>query len=76
MQAVAKMLRERLESILNYLKEPMINASSESLNAKIQWVKHTARGFRNLKSFISAIYFHCGLDLAAKSLPARRKVIP
>jgi len=34
------------------------------LNAKIQWVKYTARGFRNRQNFINAIYFHCGgLDM-------------
>ena len=31
------------------------NATSESLNAKIQWVKYTARGFRNKQNFIHAI---------------------
>jgi transposase len=42
------------------------NAASESINAKIQWVKYTAWGFRNRRSFVHAIYFHCGgLDLAA-----------
>ena len=25
-----------------------------------QWVKNTARGFRNKQNFIDAIYFHCG----------------
>jgi len=35
------------------------------VNAKIQWVKYTARGFRNQTNFIHAIYFNCGgLDLA------------
>jgi len=35
---------------------------------KIQWVKYTARGFRNKQNFINAIYFHCGgLDLAPGS---------
>jgi len=30
----------------------------------IQWVKKTARGFRNPEHFKTAIYFHCGgLDL-------------
>jgi Transposase len=33
------------------------NAASESINAKIQWVKYTARGFRNKQNFIHAIYF-------------------
>jgi Transposase, Mutator family len=40
-------------------------AANESLNAKIQWVKCTARGFWNKLNFIHAIHFHCaGLDLA------------
>ena len=34
-------------------------------NAKVQWVKYTACGFRNKQNFIHGIYFHCGgLDLA------------
>jgi transposase len=46
------------------LVHQITNAGSESLNAKIQWVKYTARGFRNKQNFINAIYFHCGgLDL-------------
>jgi transposase len=41
------------------------NAASESINAKIQWVKYTARGFRNKNNFRIAILFHWGgLDLA------------
>jgi transposase len=44
------------------------NATSESINAKIQWVKYTARGFRNKQNFVHAIYFHCGgLDLAREA---------
>ncbi|MGD0265490.1 MAG: transposase [Candidatus Methylomirabilota bacterium] len=36
----------------------------EAINATIQWVKKTARGFRNSENFKTAIYFHCGgLDL-------------
>ena len=59
------MMNERLENILTYLKHGITNAVSESLNAKIQWVKYTARGFRNQQNFITAIYFHRGgLELA------------
>jgi transposase len=62
---VGRMLKRRLENILTFVKHRVTNAASESLNAKIQWVKYTARGFRNQKNFITAIYFHCGgLDLA------------
>ena len=62
---VATMLKRRFENIITYLQHRITNAASESLNAKIQWVKYTARGFRNKQNFIHAIYFHCGgLDLA------------
>ncbi len=64
MVQVAKMLKRRLENILTYLTHPITNAHSESLNAKVQWVTYTARGFRNEQNFINAIYFHCaGLQL-------------
>ncbi|MGH7927052.1 MAG: ISL3 family transposase [Candidatus Binatia bacterium] len=60
----AKMLQARLPNLLTYLKLGITNAASESLNSKIQWVKYTARGFRNFQNFVTAIYFHCGkLDL-------------
>lgn len=61
----AKMLKSHLKNILTYLTHPITNALSESLNSKIEWVKYTARGFRNQDNFRTAIYFHCGgLDLA------------
>jgi len=60
----AKMLKSHLKNILTYLTHPITNALSESLNSKIEWVKYTARGFRNRDNFKTAIYFHCGgLDL-------------
>ena len=62
---VARTLKSRLGNILTYLKHRITNATSESINAKIQWVKYTARGFRNKHNFKTAIYFHCGgLDMA------------
>lgn len=62
---VARMLKRRLDNILTFVRHRITNATSESLNSKIQWVKYTARGFRNQRNFIDAIYFHCGgLDLA------------
>jgi len=68
MKKVASMLKRRFENIITYLTHPITNATSESINAKIQWVKYTARGFRNKQNFINAIYFHCGgLDLAPSS---------
>lgn len=68
MKEKARMLKRRFENIITYLRHRITNAASESLNAKIQWVKYTARGFRNKQNFINAIYFHCGgLDLAPSS---------
>jgi transposase len=65
MIAKAKMLKSRLANVLTYLKHGITNALSESLNSKFQWVKYTARGFRNFDNFVDAIYFHCGgLDMA------------
>src|SRR5687768_5692860 len=64
---VAGMMKRRFENIITYLRHRITNAGSESINAKIQWVKYTARGFRNKQNFIHAIYFHCGgLDLAPR----------
>ncbi|HEY3964201.1 MAG TPA: ISL3 family transposase [Planctomycetaceae bacterium] len=61
----AKMLKSRLPNLLTYFKYGLTNATSESLNSKIQWVRYTARGFRNFQNFATAIYFHCGkLDMA------------
>jgi transposase len=65
MKEVARMLQRRFENIVTYLKHRITNAASESINSKVQWVKYTARGFRNRQNFVTAIYFHCGgLDLA------------
>lgn len=62
---VGRMLKRRFENIITYLHHRITNAASESINSKVQWVKYTARGFRNKQNFIDAIYFHCGgLDLA------------
>ena len=62
--AVAGTLKRRFENIVTFLRHRITNAASESINSKIQWVKYTARGFRNKKNFATAIYFHCGgLDL-------------
>ena len=58
------MLKRRLANILTYLYLPLTNTRSESVNAKIQWLKYNARGYRNRENFRTAIYFHCGgLDL-------------
>jgi transposase len=64
MRYLAKTLRRHLENILTYLTHRITNAVTEGLNAKIQWIKYSSRGFRDRERFKLAIYFHCGgLDL-------------
>jgi transposase len=61
---VARMVRTHLEGILNAIVLGVTNARAEGINAKIQWLKFNARGFRNRERFRNAIYFHLGgLDL-------------
>ena len=64
MKKVARMIRSHWEGVLNAVVSGITNAMSESINAKIQWIKRQARGFRNPERFRRAIYFHLGgLDL-------------
>ena len=58
MKKGAGLLKRRFENIITYLTHSITNATSESINAKIQCVKYTARGFRDKQNFINAIYFH------------------
>ena len=61
---VAGIIRRHLENVLNYINHRITNAATEGLNAKIQWIKYSSRGFRDRERFKLAIYFHCGgLDL-------------
>ncbi len=58
------MIKRHLERIVKAVVLDVTNARSEAVNAKSQWIKNTARGFRNRERFHNAIYFHLGgLDL-------------
>jgi transposase len=66
---VARMVKSHLEGILTAVVQGISNARAEGVNAKIQWIKYTARGFRNRDRFRNAIYFHLGgLDLYPAAL--------
>lgn len=58
--AVAKMLKRHLEGLLSHCAHPITNAVTEGLNSKIQYVKASARGFRNFEHYRIAILFYCG----------------
>lgn len=70
-QKVARMVEAHLVGIVNAVETGVTNALSEAINAKIQWIKRMARGFRNRTRFRNAIYFHLGgLDLYPAALSA------
>ena len=61
---VAWMIKRHLDGILTAVVDKVTNVRAESINAGIQKLKYSARGFRNRKRFRNAIYFHLGgLDL-------------
>lgn len=65
----ARTIRYYLWGIANAMRTGVTNARSEGINAKIQWIKRTAKGFRNRERFRNAIYFHLGgLNLYPASL--------
>jgi transposase len=69
MKHVARTIRDQLWGIVNAIVLRVTNAAAESQNAKIQWIKKQACGFRSRERFRNAIYFHLGgLDLAPATL--------
>ena len=61
---VARMIKRHLDGIVTAVVKRVTNARAESINAGVQKLKYSARGFRNRKRFRNAIYFHLGgLDL-------------
>jgi transposase len=66
---VGRMLRRYLWGVLNAIAARVSNAMLEAKNARIQWVKKMACGFRNRERFRMAILFHLGgLNLMPKRL--------
>ena len=63
-KAVARTTKRHLQGIVNAIVHGVTNARAEGLNSIIQWLKYSARGYRNRERFRNAIYFHLGgLDL-------------
>ncbi len=64
MIAASATIKRHFANIITYIKTPITNATSESINSKIQKLKTKANGYRNASRFADAIMFHCGgLDL-------------
>lgn len=59
-----KMMKRHWYGIKSYFKRLANNAYAERVNLKIQEIKRSAKGYRNLHNFMIMIYFHLGgLDL-------------
>ena len=70
MKKVARTIRRHWTGVINAATSSLTNAPAESLNARIQWIKKMACGYRNRERFRTAIYFHLGgLDLFPDSSP-------
>lgn len=64
MRAVARMIRDHFDGVINAATSDITNAMSESVNSHIQRIKKRACGFRSRTRFREAILFHLGgLDL-------------
>jgi transposase len=59
-QSVARTIKRQLWGILNAIVLGLHNGHAESMNSRIQRLKHRACGFRNRERFRNAIYFHLG----------------
>ncbi len=57
---VARLVKTHLEGILTAIVHGVTSARAEGINSVVQWIKYSARGFRNRARFRSAIYFHLG----------------
>ena len=69
--AYIRSVREHTDALIDAVLTNVTNARSEATNAKIQWIKRLACGYRNRKRFRNAIYFHLGgLDLYPDALAA------
>ncbi|MBI1726136.1 MAG: transposase [Candidatus Rokubacteria bacterium] len=69
-------MQRHLPNLLSYLRHHLTNAGLEGINAVVQWVKKTARGFRNAEHFETAVYFfHCGAWTSTRTKPGRARKI-
>ena len=53
-------LKRHWNGIIAFFDRRLTSAFAERVNLKIQEIKRSARGYRNISNFISMIYFHLG----------------
>ena len=64
-KALARLVKNHTEGLLNYIDHRITNATSEAHNSVIQLIKATARGLPNFDKFRTRVLFFCGaLEMA------------
>ena len=53
-------LKKHYQGIVTYAETKLTNGLVEGLNNKIQWIRRTARGFKNKRNFMRMIFFVFG----------------
>jgi transposase len=60
LQTFINTLKSHWSGIVSYFHTRLTSAFAERTNLKIQEIKRTAKGYRNLSNYIAMIFFHCG----------------
>jgi len=58
--AAAKSIKSHWTGVINYIQSHVTNGILEGLNSSIQTLKRTARGYKNIKNFMTMVYLRLG----------------
>jgi transposase len=58
--AVADLVLNHLDQIINFARNPVTNAGAEGINSIVMTLQRAARGYRTWQTFRMAILFYCG----------------
>ena len=58
--AVANLVLNHLNQIINFARNPVTNAGAKGINIIVMTLKRAARGYRTWQTFRMAILFYCG----------------
>lgn len=56
----ARTIHRHIHNVLTYFRHRITNAMAEGLNSKIEKLKQSACGYRNVDNYVTAIFFYCG----------------
>jgi len=56
----ARTIQRHIHNVMTYFTHRITNAMAEGLNSKIEKIKQSACGYRNVDNYVTAIFFYCG----------------